>query len=51
MKSVTLKNYKKDKYYARVVRAVAAILERSDEVAPVEVLIEMGNVTPQHRED
>jgi hypothetical protein len=51
MTSVTVNNYKKDKYYPRVVRAVASILARSDVVAPVEVLIEMGNLTPQHYED
>ena len=42
MKEVTLGNYRKDTYYPRVVRAVAAILSRSDVVAPVGVLMEMG---------
>lgn len=45
MKQVTLNTYKKDKYYPRVVRAIARILAKSDEVAPVEVLMEMGNLT------
>ncbi len=33
---------------ARVVRAVAKILSRSDVVAPVEVLIEMGNLSKKN---
>jgi hypothetical protein len=45
MKKITLNNYKKDKYYPRVVGAVGRILSRSDIVAPVEVFIEMGNLT------
>jgi hypothetical protein len=44
MISVTVNNYKKDRYYPGVVRAVAKTLARSDVVAPVDVLIEMGNV-------
>jgi hypothetical protein len=45
MMEVTINSYKKDKYYPRVVRAVARILARSDVVAPVDVLIEMGNLS------
>jgi len=37
-------------YYPRVVRAVATILARSDVVAPVDVLLEMGNLTQKHHE-
>lgn len=48
MKQVALNTYKKDKYYPRVVRAIARILAKSDMVAPVEVLIEMGNLTKQN---
>jgi hypothetical protein len=50
MKHVTLSTYRKDKYYSRVVRAMARILMRSDVVAPVEVLIEMGNLTKKNHE-
>ena len=50
MKQVTVTTYRQDPYYPRVVRAVANILARSDEVAPVDVLLEMGNLTPKHRE-
>ena len=51
MKSVTVKNYKKDKYYPRVVHAVAGLLERTDAIATVEILMEMGNLTPEDHED
>ena len=44
MKTVTVENYREDKYYSRVVRAVAKILSRSNMVAPVDVLLEMGNL-------
>jgi len=48
MKSVTVHNYSKDKYYPRVVRAIAGILIRSDVVTPVDVLMEMGNLTKEN---
>ena len=44
MKKVTFNTYKKDKYYPRVVRAVAKILARTDEISPGEILLEMGNL-------
>lgn len=50
MKKVTVNTYRKDKYYTRVVRAVAAVLSRSDIVAPVEVLIEMGNLSRKNHD-
>ena len=50
MKSVTVENYRKDKYYPRVVRAVAAILCRADVVEPIEVLVEMGNLNKRDSE-
>lgn len=48
MKSVTVHNYSKDKYYPRVVKAIARILTRSDVVTPVGVLMEMGNLTKKN---
>ena|SRR3990172_3318579 len=42
MKSVTLQNYQSDKYYSRIVKAVAGILESGDVVAPIEVFVRMG---------
>ena len=50
MKQVTVHTYRQDTYYPRVVRAVATILSRSDVVAPVDVLLAMGNLTPQNHE-
>jgi hypothetical protein len=50
MKNITVSTYKKDKYYPRVVRAVARILVRSNVVAPVDVLIEMGNLSKKNLE-
>jgi hypothetical protein len=50
MQQVTVNTYRQDKYYPRVVRAVAKILSRSDVVAPVEVLMEMGNLTQKTHE-
>ena len=42
VKTITLKNYKTDKYYTRIVRAVSAILMRSDFVTPVDLFTEIG---------
>ncbi|MFQ6126494.1 MAG: hypothetical protein ACE5R6_18060 [Candidatus Heimdallarchaeota archaeon] len=50
MKSVTVHNYSKDKYYPRVVQAIASILTRSDVVTPVDVLREMGNLTKKNHD-
>jgi hypothetical protein len=41
MKKVTLENYRKDRYYPRVVRAVAALRAKSEVVSPVAVFVEM----------
>lgn len=46
---VTVRSYKTDKYYPRVVKAIAKVLSKSGVVAPVEVLMEMGNLSrPNH---
>ena len=50
MKQVTVDTYRQGKYYPRVVQAVAEILSRSDVVAPVEVLMEKGNLTQKNHE-
>lgn len=41
----TVSNYKKDKYYPRVVKAVGELLSQTNIIAPVEVLIQMGNLS------
>ena len=50
MKKVTVTTYRKDKYYPRVVRAVARVLSKSEVVAPVDVLIEMGNLSQNNHD-
>lgn len=47
---VTVTSYRSDKYYPRVVKAFAKILSRSDVVAPVDVLIEMGNLSKKNHD-
>ena len=42
MKRITIENYRADKYFARVVRAVDAILARQESVSPTELFVEMG---------
>ena len=48
MKKISLNTYKKDKYYPRIVLAVAKILSKTDEVSPVGVLLEMGNLNKKN---
>jgi hypothetical protein len=50
MKHISVNNYRKDKYYFRVVRAVGKILARADVVAPSNILIEMGNLSQKNYE-
>ena len=50
MKHATLQTYHEDKYYPSVVRAMARILMRSDVVAPVDVLLEMGNLAMKNHD-
>ena len=50
MKHVTVNTYRQDKFYPWVVRSVARILSRSDVVAPVDVLVEMGVLTAESLE-
>ena len=44
----TVSNYKNDKYYPRVVKAVKELLSHSEVVAPVDVIIRMGNLSKQN---
>jgi hypothetical protein len=41
MKQITVENYRSDKYYPGVVRAVDSILGRGDCVSPIDVFVEM----------
>lgn len=47
----TLSTYRKDPLYPRVVRAVDSILKSGRVVAPVEVLLRMNLLKPEHLED
>ena len=42
---------RKDPLYPRVARTVEALLQRGKVVAPVDVLVGMGLLTPEHLED
>ncbi len=48
MKKVTVSTYRKDKYHPRVVRAFARVLAITNVVAPVDVFIEMGNLSKKN---
>ena len=48
---MTVRTYREDPLYPRVVRAVESILSSGSVVAPVEVLVEMGLLTPKRLED
>jgi hypothetical protein len=51
MKKITTSNYKADKLYPRVVRAMSEILKNGDVVAPVEVMIHMQCIDRARYED
>jgi hypothetical protein len=51
MKSITATNYQKDKLYPAVARAVAEILETTNVVAPVELLLRLQRITKAQYED
>ena len=46
----TVNNYKDDKYYPRVVKAVNELLVYNTVMSPVEVLIKMGNLSKKNYE-
>jgi len=45
MKRVAVGTYRKDPLYPKVVRATAMLLKESDEIAPVGILMQIGNLT------
>lgn len=49
--TVSVTTSREDPLYPRIARAVAAILERGTVVAPVDVLVGMGLLAPDHLED
>lgn len=51
MKRITASNYRKDPLYQGIVTAVSRILDRGDEVAPIEVLVVLGRLRRKDIED
>lgn len=51
MKTINKSNYGKHKLYPAIARAVAAILETTNFVAPVELLLRLQRITKQQYED
>jgi hypothetical protein len=49
--TVSVETYRNDPLYPRIARAVETILEHQKFVAPVDVLVGMGLLTPDHLED
>jgi hypothetical protein len=47
MNPVSLNNYKKDTLYPSVVKAVAKLLNKQNEMGVIDVFLEMGNLTPK----
>ena len=50
VKKVTVSSYREDKYYSRVVRAVERILAQGNVLTPIDILIEMGNLSKKNYE-
>jgi hypothetical protein len=51
MKKINASNYQKDKLYPAIARTVASILQTSNVVAPVEVLLRLQRITNEQYED
>lgn len=51
MKKLTVENYKQDKYYAKVVRAMSAVLAKQQFVSPIDVMLQLQRLTPKQIED
>jgi len=51
MKKVTLQNYREDKYYPKVVKAVERLLIHGREVRPIDVFINIGMIEKKNIEN
>ena len=51
MKQITVENYRQDRYYAAIVRAVEHLLREKGFVAPVELFIRMDLLSPESAEN
>jgi hypothetical protein len=50
MKTVTVTSYRQDKYYLKVVKAIALLLKESDEISPVTIMLQSGHLLPKDHE-
>jgi hypothetical protein len=46
LKDTSLANYKKDKFYPKVVKAFGLLLHDKNEISTVDILLKMGNLLP-----
>jgi hypothetical protein len=51
MKKITASNYKKDKYYKKVAKAISQILAKNNYVSPIDVFIELGYLSKENYEN
>ena len=47
MKKISVGNYKNEKYYPKVVKAVGLLLSDRNEITTVDILLKMGNLLPR----
>lgn len=50
MKKTTISTFKKDKYYDSIKTAVASLLKLSNVITPIDVFIQIGNLTKENYE-
>ncbi|MCD4693413.1 MAG: hypothetical protein K8R79_10900 [Calditrichales bacterium] len=51
MKKISASNYKKDKYYKKVTKAISEILAKNNYVSPINVFIELGYLSKTNYEN
>ena len=51
MKKIGVGNYKDDRYYPKVVKAVGLLLQDRNEITTVDILLKMGNLLPRDYEN
>ena len=51
LRKITLANYRQDRYYARIVKAIEDLLRERGFVAPIELFIRMELLSPESVED
>jgi hypothetical protein len=51
LKDTNLRNYKEDKFYPKVVKAVGLLLQDKNEISTVDILLKMGKLLPRDYEN